>query len=60
MKPFAPDLAARIQRQINDLQPSDPLRDWPTRVCKEELNALLLLCGLLYVQDEKESIIGSS
>ena len=44
----SPELAAHIQRWIDELQP-DPLRGWPVRVCKEELNALPLHSTLIYL-----------
>ena len=55
MKPIAPELAAQIQRRIDELYAPDSLGYWPTRVCKHELNALPLhgnwitcgRCGLM-------------
>ena len=49
MEPTAPDLAAHIQRRIDDLQPPDSLGHWPTRVCKQELNALPLHGNWVYL-----------
>ena len=46
---MAPDLAVRIQRRIDDLQPPDSLGHWPTRVCKQELNALPLHGNWVYL-----------
>jgi hypothetical protein len=42
------ELAARIQRLINELQVGDPLRNWPVRVCKEDLNALPVQANYIY------------
>jgi hypothetical protein len=39
---ITPELSARIQRRIDELQPSDALGDWPTRHCKQKYNALPL------------------
>ena len=44
----APELAARIQQRIDELQPKSP-RAWPVRVCKEELNALPLHGNILFL-----------
>lgn len=43
-----PELAARIQGWIDELQP-EPGSGWPVRVCREELNALPLHASLIYM-----------
>ncbi len=48
MLPVAPELAARIQRRIDELEPASP-GDWPVRVCKEELNSLPLHSNSIYI-----------
>jgi len=40
----SPEAAAALQRRIDALDPQAP-GDWPTRVCKQELNALPLRAG---------------
>jgi len=45
----SPELSARIQDLINELQVGDPLRNWPDRVCKEELNALPIQGDINYI-----------
>ena len=48
----SPELSAEIQRRIDALRPIDgvawQLGEWPTRVCKQELNALPLWADLIF------------
>lgn len=44
----SPEVAVRIQRRIDELQP-ESLGAWPIRVCKEELNALPLHANMIYL-----------
>jgi len=45
----SPELSARIQDLINEIQVGDPLRNWPVRVCKDELNALPIQMDINYM-----------
>lgn len=44
----SPELAAAVRRRVDELRPNS-LGDWPTRVCKEELNALPLHGNVVYL-----------
>jgi hypothetical protein len=44
----SPELAAYIQRRIDELQPHS-LGEWLVRVCKQELNALPIKANLIYL-----------